>query len=128
MPLLRAAKCPVDVTGKEASFLPYSELPLIPSTVTTHFQHAIEIAKSLPLDKFDAVVAVGGDGMIYEVLNGFAQHPDPLRALKMPVAPVPTGSGNGLSLNLLGLEVRDSSMFLCALVLMKVTKRRVWTF
>lgn len=73
--------------------------------VTTHPKHAIEVAKELPLDKYDAVVAMSGDGLVHEVLNGFAQHKDPIRALRTPIAPIPTGSGNGLSLNLLGLQV-----------------------
>jgi len=38
------------------------------------------------------------------VLNGFAEHADPLKAFSIPVAPIPTGSGNGLALNLLGAE------------------------
>jgi len=54
---------------------------------------------------FDAVITVSGDGLVHEVLNGFADHADPARALSTPVAPIPTGSGNGLSVNLLGLEV-----------------------
>lgn len=51
------------------------------------------------------MVTVSGDGLIHEVLNGFAEHADPLKAFSIPVAPIPTGSGNGLSLNLLGAEV-----------------------
>lgn len=50
-------------------------------------------------------MTVSGDGLIHEVLNGFAEHADPLKAFSIPVAPVPTGSGNGLSLNILGAEV-----------------------
>jgi len=73
-------------------------------THTTHKGHAYEITKSLPLD-CDAVTTVSGDGLIHEVLNGFAHHADPARAFSIPVAPIPTGSGNGLSLNLLGIEV-----------------------
>ncbi|KAG6907358.1 hypothetical protein DXG01_009242 [Tephrocybe rancida] len=37
-------------------------------------------------------------------MNGFAHHEDPKKAFSIPIAPIPTGSGNGLSLNLLGLE------------------------
>lgn len=48
---------------------------------------------------------MSGDGLIHEVLNGFAHHADPARAFATPVAPIPTGTGNGLSLNLLGIEV-----------------------
>ncbi|PPQ80171.1 hypothetical protein CVT24_006567, partial [Panaeolus cyanescens] len=71
---------------------------------TTHKNHGLEIVKSAALDTIDAVVTVSGDGLVHEVLNGFAQHPEPLKALRIPVAPIPTGSGNGLSLNLLGLQ------------------------
>ncbi|KAF8964016.1 ATP-NAD kinase-like domain-containing protein [Flammula alnicola] len=70
---------------------------------TTHQGQAHDIAKTLPLD-FDAVITVSGDGLIHEVLNGFAEHADPIKAFATPVAPIPTGSGNGLSLNLLGIE------------------------
>lgn len=54
------------------------------------------------------MVTVSGDGLVHEVLNGFAEHADPLRALSIPVTPIPTGSGNGLSLNILGAEVSIS--------------------
>ncbi|KAF5339283.1 hypothetical protein D9758_013298 [Tetrapyrgos nigripes] len=84
-PLLKAAGCTLDVSE------------------TTHNGHAYDVAKSLELN-YDAVVTVSGDGLIHEVLNGFANHKEPLKALAIPVAPIPTGSGNGLSLNLLGLE------------------------
>ncbi|PSR74126.1 hypothetical protein PHLCEN_2v10082 [Hermanssonia centrifuga] len=47
---------------------------------------------------------MSGDGLIHEVLNGFAKHADPIRAFRTPVAPIPTGSGNGTALNLLGLQ------------------------
>ncbi|KDR81645.1 hypothetical protein GALMADRAFT_239721 [Galerina marginata CBS 339.88] len=70
---------------------------------TTHQGQAQEIAKKLPLD-FDAVITVSGDGLIHEILNGFAEHAEPSKALATPIAPIPTGSGNGLSLNLLGIK------------------------
>ena len=74
----------------------------------------MEIAKDLPLNKYDVVVTMSGDGLVHEVMNGFASHKDPIRALRIPIAPVPVGSGNGLSLNLLGMEVNTS--FLLKLV------------
>ncbi|THV01005.1 hypothetical protein K435DRAFT_750573 [Dendrothele bispora CBS 962.96] len=85
-PVLKAAGCVLDVSE------------------TTHNGYAFDIAKSLALDSYDAVATVSGDGLVHEVLNGFANHAEPRKALSMPVAPIPTGSGNGLSLNLLGLE------------------------
>jgi sphingosine kinase len=80
-------------------------------TDTTHNGHAYEIAKSLHLD-YDTVVTVSGDGLIHEVMNGFANHDDPRRAFSISIAPIPTGSGNGLSLNLLGIEVRPHNLFI----------------
>ena len=71
---------------------------------TTRHLHALELAREIEL-KYDAVLTVSGDGLIHEVLNGFAQHAQPLRALSIPIAPIPTGSGNGLAHNLLGLKV-----------------------
>lgn len=73
--------------------------------VTTHHKHAWEIARDLPLGKYDVVATVSGDGIIHEILNGFAEHKEPIRALRTPLCPIPGGSGNAISLNLLGLEV-----------------------
>ncbi|KAJ3847517.1 ATP-NAD kinase-like domain-containing protein [Lentinula lateritia] len=83
-PVLRTAGCSLDVV------------------YTKKTGDAYEIAKSLPLGEFDALLSVSGDGLIHEVLNGFANHAYPRKAFQTPVAPIPTGSGNGLSLNLLG--------------------------
>lgn len=74
--------------------------------VTTHFKHAWEIARDLPLGKYDAIAAVSGDGLIHEILNGFAEHKEAMKAFQTPLVPIPAGSGNALSLNLLGMEVR----------------------
>jgi sphingosine kinase len=59
---------------------------------------------------YDAIVVVSGDGLIHEILNGFAHHESgqPTKAFRIPVAPIPTGTGNGLSLNLLGIDVRSN--------------------
>ncbi|KAI9574238.1 ATP-NAD kinase-like domain-containing protein [Boletus coccyginus] len=84
-PILRAAGCTLDVT------------------LTTRSGHGIEIAQNMEL-KYDALVVVSGDGLIHEVLNGLAKHATPEKAFCIPVAPIPAGSGNGLSLNILGLR------------------------
>jgi len=84
-PIFRAANCSLDVT------------------YTTHHKHAVEIAKELCLD-YDVLVILSGDGLVHEALNGFALHAQSAQAFKIPVAPIPTGSANATSLNLLGLE------------------------
>ena len=76
---------------------------LIPAIVTTGTGHAIEIAQNIELT-FDALVVVSGDGLVHEVLNGLAKHATPEKAFRIPIAPIPAGSGNGLSLNILGLH------------------------
>jgi sphingosine kinase len=56
-------------------------------------------------------MSVSGDGIVHELYNGMLENKQPLRALKIPIAPVPAGSGNSISLNVLGLEVGNFSMF-----------------
>lgn len=86
LPILEAAGCEVD------------------ATLTTHSQHGLELARDLDLSKsYDAIVCVSGDGMLHEVLNGLVQHKDPARALAIPLAPVPAGSGNAVTVNLIGV-------------------------
>ncbi len=75
------------------------------SPVTKRGKHAQEIVEKLPLDEFDAVVVMSGDGLVHEVFNGYAAHAEPAKAFRIPITPIPTGSGNGLAINLLGLEV-----------------------
>lgn len=84
-PIFKAARCYLDVIH------------------TTHHGHAFDIAKALDLN-YDAIVTVSGDGLIHEVMNGFANHEDPRTAFDTPIGPIPTGSGNALALNLLGFE------------------------
>ncbi|OBZ75597.1 Sphingoid long chain base kinase 4 [Grifola frondosa] len=85
-PIFRAARCNIDLT------------------FTTRAKHASDLMKDLPLDQYDAIVAMSGDGLIHEILNGFAAHAEPGKAFDIPITPIPTGSGNGLALNLLGIE------------------------
>jgi len=54
---------------------------------------------------YDGIVVLSGDGLIHEVLNGLGQRSDAVTALAMPVAQIPTGSANALSINILGLKV-----------------------
>ncbi|OCH94969.1 hypothetical protein OBBRIDRAFT_788712 [Obba rivulosa] len=85
-PILKAARCTVDLT------------------ITSHSLHALEIAKDLSLDRYDAVATMSGDGLVFEVVNGFAKHAEPMKAFRIPITPIPSGSGNGLALNILGLK------------------------
>lgn len=78
---------------------------------TEYVGHASKVASEISLDDYDAVLSVSGDGTLHELINGFAQHKEPMRAFKMPIAPIPAGSGNAQSLNLLGVKVWVLSSF-----------------
>lgn len=55
--------------------------------------HAFEIANSLNINDYSAIVAVGGDGTLHEVVNGMLHRAD---KAKVPVGFVPNGSGNDM--------------------------------
>ncbi|KAF7343327.1 DAGKc domain-containing protein [Mycena venus] len=64
--------------------------------------NAANIARNVDLSAYDALVPVSGDGIGNELINGLASRPDALSALRMPIAPIPAGSGNALSVNIMG--------------------------
>lgn len=59
--------------------------------LTTSFEHAYSLSKQANEDRFDAVVAVGGDGTINKVLNGFF-NADGLRISRARMGVVHTGT------------------------------------
>ncbi|KAI1430389.1 sphingoid long chain base kinase-like protein [Xylaria sp. FL1777] len=62
-----------------------------------------EICEALDIDAYDVVVVCSGDGLAYEVFNGFGKRADARTALqKVAVAHIPCGSGNAMSCNLNG--------------------------
>lgn len=62
-------------------------------------KHAQQIASSLDLQGIDGIVCVGGDGIIFEVINGLMEHPNVEKAKKIPIGIIPTGSQNALSVS-----------------------------
>lgn len=52
---------------------------------------AWQIVQNIPFEEHSAIVAVGGDGTLHEVVNGMMFWPD---KKKLPIALVPNGSGN----------------------------------
>jgi YegS/Rv2252/BmrU family lipid kinase len=63
---------------------------LVEYSFTNHPGHATELASKASDDRFDLVVAVGGDGTVNEVAQG-------LIGTSTPMGIVPMGSGNGLA-------------------------------
>lgn len=97
-PMLEAAGCKIDVE------------------MTKYASHATDIAEKLDIDAYDALLCCSGDGLPYEVLNGFAKRPNAAEALaKVAVAMIPCGSGNAMAWNLFG----TNSISLSALTVIK---------
>ena len=71
---------------------------LTSEAVVTEYQgHARQLASQLDLGRYDAVCSVSGDGLFWELLNGLLARPDWAEAVKLPLAPLPGGSGNALA-------------------------------
>jgi diacylglycerol kinase (ATP) len=71
--------------------------------LTDYPGHGSELVASTDLAAFDGVVAAGGDGTLFEVLNGLYQHPKPNR---VPLGLLPVGTGNAFARDL-GLRPFD---------------------
>jgi len=65
--------------------------------------HATTLAEGSDFTPFDAVVAAGGDGTLFEVLNGFLRNPG---AHKPALGLIPNGTGNAF-MKELGLRKSD---------------------
>lgn len=71
--------------------------------MTEHQGHALEIARDIDIDAYDAIVTVSGDGVIHEVINGFLQRSDAREAIKkVPLGIIPAGTSNSLCISMLG--------------------------
>lgn len=70
---------------------------------TEYSRHATDIARDLDINKYDVILCCSGDGIPYEVINGFYQRPDKVQAFnKIPITQIPCGSGNAMSESCLG--------------------------
>jgi diacylglycerol kinase (ATP) len=72
----------------------------IDTRLTERPGHATEIIEAEDLASFDGVVATGGDGTVFEAVNGLFRNP---AGPAVPFGVLPMGTGNSFSLDL-GLE------------------------
>lgn len=64
------------------------------------------IAMTFDIDKYSAIVTVGGDGTIHQAIYGLLRRPDGKR---VPIGFLPNGSGDD-TCGSFGMEVNDSDM------------------
>lgn len=67
---------------------------------TSYSGHGTELVTNTDLSEFDGVIAAGGDGTVFEVLNGLYQHP---KSARKPLGLLPIGTGNAFARDL-GLQ------------------------
>jgi len=65
---------------------------------TEYPNHGIEIAKSMDLKPYSALIAAGGDGSFFDILNGYMDNP---HKENIPFGVLPIGTGNSLSRDIL---------------------------
>jgi sphingosine kinase len=72
-------------------------------TETSRAGEADKFIQTLVLDKIDGLVIIGGDGTLYEVINGIMNRPDWETAINIPIGIIGAGTGNGLCKTILDL-------------------------
>jgi len=65
--------------------------------VTDYRGHATELVRQADLGQYDGVVAAGGDGTLFEVVNGYFANPFSKR---IPIGLIPVGTGNAFARDL----------------------------
>ena len=59
--------------------------------------HAMRIVEQAVIGEYDGIVAAGGDGTLFEVVNGCYRNPSERR---IPLGVLPTGTGNAFARDL----------------------------
>jgi len=90
---------PHAASGRAARLLPRIQAGMerfseIVSLSTGYAGHARELVARSDISEFDGVIAAGGDGTLFEVLNGLYQHQENDR---VPLGLVPVGTGNAFA-------------------------------
>lgn len=102
---------PVSGQGRAVSIWKYQVEPMmlqagieVKLVVTQYANHARDIMEDIDPSCFECILAVGGDGMLFEIVNGLSTRSKDdgeycLRSVCL--VPIPGGSGNGLAKSLL---------------------------
>lgn len=65
--------------------------------MTKYPKNGIEIVKDLDFSDYEGIVAAGGDGTLFEVINGYFSNPSQKR---IPIGVLPIGTGNAFARDL----------------------------
>lgn len=64
---------------------------------TKYAGHGTELVKDLDFSKYDALVVSGGDGTLFETINGYFENKS---AIRIPIGVIPIGRGNAFARDL----------------------------
>lgn len=81
------------------------------------------VQKELKIDEYSAIIAVGGDGTLHEVINGMMFRKD---KKKIPVAFIPNGSGNDTCKSIGVNTIEEALKYIEKGDLLKVDLNRVY--
>lgn len=80
---------------------------------TKKSKHAFELVQDIDITACDALICVGGDGLVYEVLNALMSRDDKEKAIKTPLGIIPAGSQNALAMSAAGtVDVVEHALFI----------------
>ncbi|MFQ5753256.1 MAG: diacylglycerol/lipid kinase family protein [bacterium] len=65
--------------------------------LTQYVRHAIEMVKAADFSQYSGIVAAGGDGTLFEVINGYFQN---VSNSRIPIGVIPIGTGNSFAKDL----------------------------
>ncbi|MFQ5640199.1 MAG: diacylglycerol/lipid kinase family protein [bacterium] len=94
---------PYAAHGRAARLLPEIETYFgqknmtVETRLTRYRQHAVEIVAGADFSKYDALAAAGGDGTLFEIVNGYFQNTNQKR---LPIGVLPLGTGNSFAKDL----------------------------
>lgn len=75
---------------KAASFLLQNDIT-VETLISSYPGHTLALAAELDLSSWNGVLAVGGDGTLFELINGLLRSND---GIPVPIGQVPVGTGN----------------------------------
>jgi YegS/Rv2252/BmrU family lipid kinase len=94
---------PASANGKGSKFFPLIKNKLDKQKInhlsvqTEYAGHGTEIIRSLDFEKYNAIAISGGDGSLFEAINGYFANQSKRR---IPLVPIPIGRGNAFARDL----------------------------
>jgi len=89
---------------------------------TQYAGHARDYAATVPLDGYDGLCVIGGDGSFHELINGLLSRKD---QKQIPIGLIPGGSGNSVALDLGLADTKEAAARIAAGVSVAVDANRI---